>query len=139
MTVVVFFVHSLKTVYTLFSLFDSVEKYWLFLVENKLILHFPGKIIPPVLILGVIKWLTALTTDISSGKAGVFSYHASVIMSYSVNTNTTLHLGDAVPSHLLIGTTKHSCFFYPPSIAEIQITKNQFIPSSGSLNMHCTS
>lgn len=48
----------------------------------------------------------------SSATAAVFSYPASVMMmSYSVNVNAALHLGDAVPSHILIGTTKHSCTF----------------------------
>jgi len=33
-------------------------------------------------------------------------------MSYSVNANAALHLGDAVPSHLLMGSTKHDCIFF---------------------------
>lgn len=54
---------------------------------------------------------TPLTTDSSSANAGVCSYPASAMMAYSVNSNAALHLGGAVPSHLLTGTTKHSWFF----------------------------
>lgn len=54
-------------------------------------------------------------------------------MSYSVNANAALHLGDAVPTHLLIGTTKHSCIFLSTKYFRgTNNQKNQFIPSSGS-------